>query len=308
MSAQSDQLIHHRRVTVNGLSIFYREAGPSNAPIILLLHGWPASSRMFKGLMPGLADRYRLIAPDYPGFGHSECPPRSAFTYSFDSISTVMEGFLQQLAIERFALYAHDFGGAIGYRLMLKQPYRMTAFIAQNSPAYPEGGAGPDFWSTLARYWKSGSAEDRERARVYNAPESIKAHYLHGVRDVTLIDPDNWLIDSALMARPGWQDISLDMLYDIRNNVPVFKAAREYFRTHQPPALIVSGKNDEIFPGKNQEQYLGDLPHAELHLQDSGHFALEDKAPQIAALLRDFLDRTLAKGAIRPRASSVRSG
>ena len=283
--------VHHRTVKVGDLSIFYREAGRTDAPVILLLHGWPASSHMFNELMPRLADRYRLIAPDYPGFGFSDCPPRSVFTYTFDHIGEVMEGFVQALEIKHFSLYAQDFGGAIGYRLMLKAPYRMNAMIVQNSPCYHEGGTGDDWWSTLARYWKTGSAEDRQKARVYNDPASIKGQYLHGVPDPSLVDPDNWLIDSALMARPGWEEISLDMLYDIRNNAPVFKAAQTYFRQHQPPTLIVSGKNDDIFPAENQKLYLTDLPHAELHLQDSGHFALADKAPEIAALMRDFLGR-----------------
>jgi pimeloyl-ACP methyl ester carboxylesterase len=284
--------IHHRTVEVNGLKIFYREAGPPHAPVILLLHGWPASSRMFKGLMPRLADRYRLIAPDYPGFGHSECPPRERFAYTFDHLGEVMEGFVQALGIQRFVLYGQDFGGAVGYRLMLKKPHRMTALIAQNNPAYAEGGKGDSgWWGILERYWKEGTFEARERARRYNDPESIKAQYLYGVSDPSLVDPDNWLIDNALMARPGWQAISLDMLYDIRNNRPVFEAAHAYFREQQPPTLIVSGKNDEIFPEENQKLYLGDLPHAELHLVESGHFALEDKAPEIAALIRDFLGR-----------------
>jgi pimeloyl-ACP methyl ester carboxylesterase len=286
--------IHHRFVEVQGLKIFYREAGPADAPVVLLLHGWPASSRMFKNLMPRLADRYRLIAPDYPGFGHSECPSRERFAYTFDHIGEVMEEFIQAMRIYRFALYGQDFGGPIGYRLMLKQPYRMAALIAQNNPAYPEGGGGGDnWWASLERYWKAGTPEARANARHYNDPASIKAQYLHGVPDPTLVDPDAWLIDNALMARPGWQEISLDMLYDIRNNKPVFQAARAYFREQQPPALIVSGANDEIFPGENQKQYLGDLPHAELHLLDSGHFALEDKAPEIAILMRDFLGRVL---------------
>jgi pimeloyl-ACP methyl ester carboxylesterase len=293
-TATTDPEIRHRTIEVQGLNIFYREAGPPDAPVILLMHGWPASSRMFKGLMPRLADRYRLIAPDYPGFGHSECPPREQFAYTFDHIGEVMEGFIQALGIGRFALYGQDFGGPVGYRLMLKKPYRMTALIAQNNPAYPEGGGGEEnWWATLERYWKAGTPEARAKARRYNDPESIKAQYLIGVPDPTLVDPDNWLIDSALMARPGWEEISLDLLYDIRNNRPIFQAARAYFREQQPPTLIVSGANDEIFPAENQKQYLGDLPHAELHLLDSGHFALEDKAPDIAVLMRDFLGRVV---------------
>jgi pimeloyl-ACP methyl ester carboxylesterase len=175
---------------------------------------------------------------------------------------------------------------------MLKRPHRLTALVVQNGPAYPEGDEG-GWWATLARYWEDGSAESRRESREYIRPESVKRQYLVGVSDPSLVDPDNWLVDHALMARPGMDEVSLDLLYDIRNNVPVFAAAREYFREKQPPTLIVSGANDEIFPGNNQKQYLGDLPNAELHLLDSGHFALEDKCLEIASLMNDFLSRTL---------------
>jgi pimeloyl-ACP methyl ester carboxylesterase len=284
---------HHRTVEIDGLTIFYREAGPADGPVVLLLDGWPSSSRMFRNLIPQLADRYRVIAPDYPGAGNSSAPDRSAFVYSFDHVSEIMDAFVKALHIEKFALYAMDFGGAVGYRLMLKKPYRMTAMVIQNAPAYPEGGEG-GFWGPIAAYWKSGSAEDRSKVRQYFSQESIKRQYTLGVRDPSLIDPDNWVIDAALIARLGLDEVSLDMLYDIRNNVPVFAAARQYFRERQPPTLIVSGANDEIFPGDNQKQYLRDLPKAELRLLDTGHFALEDKCSEIAALMHDFLDRTAA--------------
>jgi pimeloyl-ACP methyl ester carboxylesterase len=283
---------HYRTVEINGLPIFYREAGPADGPVLLLLHGWPSSSRMFRNLIPQLADRYRVIAPDYPGFGNSAAPDRSAFAYTFDHLAEAMEGLVQALHIEKFALYVMDFGGPIGYRLMLKKPYRTTALIVQNGPAYPEGGEG-GFWGPIAAYWKSGSSADRQKVRLYLGQDSIKRQYVLGVRDPSLVDPDNWVLDAALIARPGMDDVSLDLLYDIRNNVPVFAAARQYFRDQQPPMLIVSGANDEIFPGDNQKQYLGDLPKAELHLMDTGHFALEDKGDEIAALMHDFLDRTV---------------
>jgi pimeloyl-ACP methyl ester carboxylesterase len=284
---------HYRTVEIDGLPIFYREAGPTDGPVVLLLHGWPSSSRMFRNLIPRLADRYRVIAPDYPGFGNSAAPDRNAFAYSFDHLGEVMEAFVQALHIERFALYVMDFGGPVGYRLMLKKPYRMTAMVVQNGPAYPEGGEG-GFWGPIAAYWKSGSAEDRQKLRQYLGQEAIKRQYTLGVRDPSLVDPDNWVIDAALIARPGMDDVSLDLLYDIRKNVSVFAAARQYFRDQQPPALIVSGGNDEIFSADNQRQYLGDLPNAEIHLQDTGHFALEDKGEEIASLMHDFLDRTSA--------------
>lgn len=284
---------HYRTVEIEGLPIFYREAGPADGPVVLLLHGWPSSSRMFRNLIPQLADRYRVIAPDYPGFGNSAAPDRNAFAYTFDHLGEIMEALVQALHIERLALYVMDFGGPVGYRLMLRKPYRMTAMVVQNGPAYPEGGEG-GFWGPIAAYWKSGSAGDRQRVRQYLGQESIKRQYTLGVRDPSLVDPDNWVIDAALIARPGMDEVSLDLLYDIRKNVPVFAAARQYFRERQPLALIVSGANDEIFPGDNQKQYLGDLPRAEMHLLDTGHFALEDKGTEIAALMRGFLDRTLA--------------
>ena len=255
----------HRTIEINGLPIFYREAGPVDGPVVLLLHGWPSSSRMFRNLIPRLADRYRVIAPDYPGFGNSAAPSRSAFTYSFEHFGEVLEAFVQALHIESFALYVMDFGGPLGFRLMLKKPYRMTALVVQNTPAYPEGSKG-GFWGPIAAYWKSGSAEDRNNLRPYLGQQSIKRQYTLGVGDPSLIDPDNWVIDAALIARPGMDEVSLDLIYDIRNNVPVFAAARQYFRDQQPPTLIVSGANDEIFPGDNQKQYLNDLPKAELHL------------------------------------------
>lgn len=281
---------HYRTAQIGGHAIFYREAGPPDAPVVLLLHGWPTSSRMFRNLIPRLADRYHVIAPDYLGFGSSEAPDHASFTYSFDRLAEPIEGLLQQLGVRSFALYAMDFGGPIGYRLMLKQPYRMTALIVQNAPAYPEGGE-PGFWAPLVQYWKDGSAQNRQAIRAYFEPAAIKAQYLVGVRDPSLVDPDSWLVDQALIARPGMDEVSLDLLHDIPSNVPVFAAAREYFRAHQPPTLIVSGANDVIFPGDNQKRFLGDLPHAELHLLDTGHFALEDKADEIAALIHGFLDR-----------------
>ncbi|MDR3485199.1 MAG: alpha/beta hydrolase [Bradyrhizobium sp.] len=284
---------HYRTVTVDGLELFYREAGPADAPVVLLLHGWPTSSRMFRNLIPKLAARYRVLAPDYPGFGHSAVPDRASYQYTFDHLGDSIEGFVQKLGVRSFVLYNMDFGGPVGYRLMLKKPFRMTALVVQNGPAYPEDGSG--WWEPLARYWKDGSDANRQKVRDYLSKESIKQQYLHGVRDPSRIDPDTWLVDHALIARPGLDDVSLDLLYDIRNNGPVFAAAREYFRANQPPTLIVSGANDEIFPAENQRKYLADLPKAETHLVDSGHFALEDKGDEIAALMSHFLDRTVPR-------------
>jgi pimeloyl-ACP methyl ester carboxylesterase len=287
-----DTRTHHRTANINGIEIFYREAGPADAPVVLLMHGWPSSSRMFRNLIPRLADKYHVIAPDYPGFGHSAVPDRSRYHFTFDEMGQVMEALLQKLNIQKFALYIHDFGGPVGYRLMLKTPPRLTALIVQNGPAYPDAG---EWWKVLAEYWKDGTEESREKARVYIEPAAVKSQYLVGVSDPSLVDPDNWLIDSALIARPGLDEIHLDMLNDIRNNVTIFAAARDYLRQNQPPALIVTGANDEIFPGDNMKRYLGDLPKAEWHPLNSGHFALEDKYDEIASVMHDFLDRTIGR-------------
>lgn len=281
---------HYRCVQVGEVDMFYREAGPEEAPVVLLLHGWPSSSRMFRNLIPLLADRYRVIAPDYPGFGHSSVPDRLTFQYTFDHLAASVESLLQKLGIEQFAMYIHDFGGPIGFRLMLKKPKRLTALISQNGPAFPDQGG---WWDVLAKYWKSGSAEDRDKTRKYLSLETLKRQYLVGTKDASLIDPDNWLVDYTLGTRPGLDEIQLDMLYDIQHNAPVFKAAQQYFVDQKPPTLIVTGANDEIFPGEYMERYKQYLPDAEVHLIDSGHFALEDSLNEIAPLVHEFLDRNL---------------
>ncbi|WP_263358623.1 alpha/beta fold hydrolase [Acidicapsa ligni] len=281
---------YYRTAMIEGISVSYREAGQQGNPVILLLHGWPSSSRMYRNLIPLLANKYHVIAPDYPGFGHSGVPPRGEYNYSFDRMGEIVEALIEKLQIETFALYIMDFGAPIGFRLMLKKPGRVTALIAQNAPAYPSGS---EWFKVLAQYWKDGLPQSRQNARAYLDPEAIKQHYLTGVRDVSRIDPDDWLIDTCLMNRPGLDEIHLDMLYDIRSNGPVFKAAQEYFRTHRPPTLIVTGANDVVFSGEYMKRYLADLPGAEFHLLDTGHFALEDHCDEIASLMRDFLERTV---------------
>ncbi|GGF36033.1 alpha/beta hydrolase [Aliidongia dinghuensis] len=280
----------YRTETVEGIPIFYREAGRPGSPVVMLLHGWPSSSRMYRDLIPLLADKYHVIAPDYPGFGQSGVPPRSTYDYSFDSTGQILDAFLQKLQIEKFALYASDIGGPIGYRLMLKKPGRMTALIAQNSPAYRSPNP---YFKTLAQYWKDGSAESRQAARVYISPEAIKRLYVFGVKDEARIDPDNWLIDNCLMSRPGVDEINLDILHDIGGDGPVLLKAQDYFREHRPPTLVVTGANDEVFSGEYMKKYRDFLPDAEIHLLDTGHFALEDHASEIASLALDFLGRTI---------------
>jgi pimeloyl-ACP methyl ester carboxylesterase len=282
---------HYRSTTVDGIDLFYREAGPENAPVVLLLHGFPSSSRMFRDLIPRLSDTYRVIAPDYPGFGHSGVPDRASFSYTFDGLANIVDHLLDQLHVDHFIPYMMDFGAPVGFRLALEHPERVPAVVMQNAPLYPEAPAG--WWATLGQYWQDGSAEHRKAARSYLSPETTKAQYLFGVKDPSLIDPDNWTIDQALTDRPGVDEIMLDLLYDIRTNVPTFSAMQEFLRLHRTPTLVATGADDEIFPEKVVRQILTDLPDTEYHALDTGHFALEDKAPEIAALMRDFLGRVL---------------
>jgi pimeloyl-ACP methyl ester carboxylesterase/uncharacterized protein YciI len=285
------QETHYRRAKVDGIEVFYREAGPRDARVLLLLHGFPTSSRMFRDLIPRLSDAYRMIAPDYPGFGHSGVPDRADFSYTFDHIAEVIDKLLGQLGVGQFAIYVMDFGGPVGYRLALRHPERLTAIIAQNAPLYPEEPRG--WWETLGRYWAEGSAEHRDAARACLEMDSLRRQYIYGVTDPSRVDPDNWVIDKALIDRPGVDEIMLDLLYDIRNNVPTFEAMQQFIRERKPPTLVATGANDEIFPEPVVRQILADHPAAEYHALDTGHFALEDKGAEIAGLMRDFLRRNL---------------
>jgi pimeloyl-ACP methyl ester carboxylesterase/uncharacterized protein YciI len=283
--------VHYQRAVVDGIDVAYREAGPPDAPVLLLLHGFPSSSRMFRNLIPQLADTYHVIAPDYPAFGHSGVPDRADFAYTFDHLAEVIDKLLEQLGVREFTIYVMDFGGPVGYRLALWHPDRLTAVVAQNAPLYPEEPRG--WWATLGRYWADGSAEHREASRSYLELDGLRAQYLYGVRDTSVIDPDNWVIDKALIDRPGVDEIMLDLLYDIRNNTATFTAMQQFLRDRRPPTLVATGGNDEIFPAEVVRQVLSDQPDAEYYALDTGHFALEDKADEIAALMRDFLARTL---------------
>jgi pimeloyl-ACP methyl ester carboxylesterase len=287
----ADTVTHHRLAVVDGIDIAYREAGSRDAPVVLLLHGFPTSSRMFRNLMPRLADTYRIIAPDYPGFGHSGVPDRANFSYTFDNLANVMDGLLDQLDVGKFTPYVMDFGGPVGYRLALKHPERVSALILQNAPLYAEAPEG--WWATLGEYWKDGSAQSRDAARCYLSLEAIRDQYLVGVKDPSRIDPDNWTIDYALISRPGVDEIMLDLLYDIHNNAATFAAMQEFLRDRGPATLVATGANDEIFPEQVVRQIRDDLPEAEFHALDSGHFALEDQGPLVTGLMRDFLGRVL---------------
>lgn len=282
---------HYRTVEIDGVKVFYREAGPADAPVVVLLHGFPTSSRMFRNLIPALADRYHVIAPDYPGFGQSATPDRRAFEYSFARFAEIVDALLSRLGAKRYALYVQDYGAPVGYRLALRHPERVTALVVQNGNAYEEGLR--EFWVPLKAYWADGSREHREALRAGLTPAATRSQYLDGVRDPSRIDPESWVIDQALLDRPGVDEIMLDLFKDYGSNVALYPKFQEFFRTRRPPTLIVWGGNDAIFPADGAHPYLRDLPDAELHLLDSGHFALEDKGAEIAALMRNFLGRKL---------------
>jgi pimeloyl-ACP methyl ester carboxylesterase len=278
----------YRIAQVDGLNIFYREAGPADAPVILLLHGFPTSSRMFRNLIPALADRYHLIAPDYPGFGHSSAPSIDQFTYTFDHLAQVMEDFVNQLGLPKYTLYVQDYGAPVGYRLASQHPERVQALIVQNGNAYAEGLAN-DFWEPIKAYWAGETPENAAPLRQALKVDAIKWQYTNGTRQPEKIDPDTWTIDQALLERPGQEEIQLALFYSYGSNPPNYPKWQEFFRKYLPPTLIVWGKNDEIFPAAGATPYLRDLPKAELHLLDTGHFALEEDGDVIAGLMRTFL-------------------
>jgi pimeloyl-ACP methyl ester carboxylesterase len=281
----------YRTVEIDGASIFYREAGAPGAPVVLLLPGWPSSSAMFRDLIRELSVNYHVFAPDYPGFGNSDVPDRSHTPYTFDALGEVISKFIDKVGIGQYVLYATDFGGLVGYRVMMKTPHRMKALIAQNNPLFL--GASPWF-GPLVPYWKDGTADSREKVRQhYLTLDVIRDLYVSGVRDTSLIDPNQWQIDFFSLQRPGAADTSLDLLYDIRTNGPALKSAQDYLRAQKPPTLVVSGKNDILFPADSQQRYREVVPNAEIHLTDSGHCALADKSDEIAGRIHDFLGRVL---------------
>ena len=294
-TARPASAVTHRTVTVNGLTIFYREAGPSDAPTVLLLHGFPTSSHMYRDLIPALADRYHVVAPDFPGFGQSSMPSREEFQYTFANLADVTGRFTEALGLDRYTLYVMDYGAPVGFRLALAHPERIEALVVQNGNAYEEGLR--EFWAPLRRYWASGSAADRDSLRGVLTLDATRWQYLHGVRDSTRVSPDSWVLDQRYLDRPGNGEIQLDLFYDYRTNVPLYPAFQEYFRRHQPPTLIVWGRNDHIFPWQGAEPYKRDLRTVEYHLLDTGHFALEEKGAEIAALMRGFLARHVGPAA-----------
>jgi pimeloyl-ACP methyl ester carboxylesterase len=287
----ASSVVHYRTAQIEGLDIFYREAGPADAPTVLLLHGFPSSSYQYRNLIPALADRYHVIAPDYPGFGESSAPDHTAFAYTFAHLTDVVEALLAQKRIDRYTIYIQDYGAPVGLRLALRDPERVTGLIVQNGNAYRDGLQ--DFWKPIEADWADNSAANRNALRDALTLKTTKWQYLDGVKDASRVDPDAWLHDQARLDRPGNAEIQLDLFYDYRTNVALYPQFQAFFREHRPPTLIVWGANDKIFPAAGARAYLRDNPKAELHLIDSGHFALEDRADQIVPLVRDFLGRTL---------------
>jgi pimeloyl-ACP methyl ester carboxylesterase len=282
----------YRTVTVDGLEIFYREAGDPSRPTLVLLHGFPASSFMFRELIPSLADRYHLIAPDYVGFGHSAMPTVDHFEYSFERLFEVTLAFLDTLGLERFAVYIQDYGAPIGLRIASRQPARVTALISQNGNAYIEGFT--PFWDGLFAYAADGIT-NAEAARASMDPAGTRWVYTHGVPADRLerLAPEAWIVDQAALDRPGNREIQLALFRNYPSNIDEYAAFHEYFRTHRPPALIAWGKHDEIFGPDGARAYARDLPDAEIHLLDAGHYALETSGEEIAGLVVDFLGRVL---------------
>jgi len=282
-------VVHHRFATIDGLKIFYREAGPADGPVVLLLHGFPTSSHMFRNLIPLLADRYHVIAPDYPGYGQSDMPDPAEYAYTFDGFGEIVEKLLAQLSVTSFAMYLMDYGAPVGWRLFLKTPERVTALVIQNGNAYDEGLK--TFWDPIKTYWNDGSKASRDALLGLVTLETTIFQYTDGVDDKTRVSPDNWIHDQALLDRPKNADVQMDVMYDYRTNLPLYPAVQELFRKHQPPTLIVWGERDFIFPADGAHPYKRDLKDLEFHLIPTGHFALEDRADEMVPLIRSFLDR-----------------
>ena len=281
----------NRKVDVDGLEVFYREAGPVDAPVLLLLHGFPSSSHMFRDLIPKLAGEYRVIAPDLPGFGQSAMPAREAFAYTFDRLARVIDRFTEVLGLRRFALYVFDYGAPVGWRLATWHPERITALVTQNGNAYEEGLS--EGWNPIQAYWRDPSARNRDALRQFLAPESVQWQYTHGVSDPARISPDGYALDNGYLSRPGADDVQLDLFLDYASNVALYPTFQAYFREHQPPLLAVWGRNDPFFLPAGAEAFRRDIADADVRFFDTGHFALETHADEIAAAIRGFLAKTL---------------
>ncbi len=285
----------HKTAKIGDLDIFYRESGPKDAPAILLLHGFPTSSQMFRNLIPALGDEYHVVAPDYPGYGHSSMPARDKFAYTFDNLAKVIDEFTEKLGLTRYALYVQDYGAPVGYRLAVKHPDRITAIVVQNGNAYDEG-LDNEFWKPIKAYWNEPkSKEKRDAIRNLVTYEATRWQYMTGAKNPELVSPDGAAHDQFLLDRKGNDEIQLDLFLSYGSNPPLYPSWQAYFREHQPPVLIAWGKNDQIFPPAGAEPYKRDLKTLEFHLLDAGHFALETNGDEIAKLMRDFLGKHVKK-------------
>ncbi len=282
-------LVLYKNISIEGVNLFYREAGDSQNPTILLLHGFPSSSHMYRDLIHDLANDYHLIAPDYPGFGNSDMPARSQYQYAFDNLSLTIEKFIDALSLKKFHLYMQDYGAPVGYRIAVRRPELIQSLIIQNANAYEEG-LGPAI-EDGKRFWANRNEETENAMRQILTLEGTKIQYLDGAENPERVSPDSYYHDFHLLERPGNKEIQLDLLYDYRNNIKQYPIWQNYLRIHQPPALITWGKNDALFTAKGAVAYLKDLPQADLHLFNTGHFALEEFHKEISLLIRDFIQR-----------------
>jgi pimeloyl-ACP methyl ester carboxylesterase len=278
----------YHRAIVDGVGVFYREAGSKDAPTIVLLHGFPSSSREFDALIPLLATRYHLIAPDFPGFGQSDAPPPSVYTYAFDHLAQTIDHLLAQLEINKCAFFLHDYGGPVGFRIMLMHPERVQALIIQNANSYTEG-LGPK-WTGIAKYWSDRHAHP-EVFDTFVSPKATEQRHTLGTSHPERYNPDTWTDEYAHLSKPGQREIQADLLYDYRTNVALYPTWQAWLREHKPPLLVVWGKNDPSFIAPGGEAYKRDAPDAEIHMLDAGHFALDEKNDEIAALVLAFLAR-----------------
>jgi pimeloyl-ACP methyl ester carboxylesterase len=279
--------VSFRKVDVDGFNIFYREAGSKDVPAILLLHGFPSAGHMFRDLIPKLADRFHVIAPDLPGFGQSDMPERGKFTYTFENVARVIGGFTEVVGLDRFAIYVFDYGAPTGFRLAMRHPERVTAIISQNGNAYDEGLSNG--WQPIRAFWEDPSQANRDALRAFLAPETTIWQYTHGVPDATAVSPDGYSLDNFYLARPGADEVQLDLFGDYKSNVALYPAFQEYFRTHKPRFLAAWGKNDPFFLPAGAEAFKRDMPEAVVRFFDTGHFALETHVSEIATAIRDFL-------------------
>lgn len=290
VDAYAPTAVRHRTVDVEGVRVFHREAGPSDAPTVLLLHGFPSASHMFRNLIPQLAGRYHVVAPDFPGFGLTQVP--SDFRYTFDNLAHVVDGFTQAVGLSRYAIYVFDYGAPVGWRLAMAHPERISAIVTQNGNGYEEGlGEGP--WAPVKAYWDNPDEAHRRELHPIVSDEMTQWQYLDGVPDPTRVAPDGYLLDQYFLSRPGQLDIQMDLFLDYASNVALYPALHAYFRAHRPPLLAVWGRNDAIFIPPGAEAFKRDLPDAEIHFVDSGHFALETHHAEIGARMLDFLGRVV---------------